>query len=246
MVSQGSLSSCGTLYTFASLHPTRVIAARGNSSDARQALSELADSYYAPVVAFLKKEGRNDDAARDLAHSFFASLLSRDALATLEPNRSRFRSYLLGALKHFIVHQREKSSAQKRGSQITHLPIQPSTDTSPGLDPPEALALPPDQEFDRQWALHLISQALTILEAQWNTAGKSDDFENLRPFLDGNASHGALAEKTGQNENTLRSQLHRLRRSFRQQPKSLISPTVPTKQDVTDELQTLVLSLSPK
>lgn len=226
---------------------TRVIAAKGQSDDARIALGELTASYYAPVVAFLKKEGRNDDAARELAHSFFAWLLSRDALATLEPNRSRFRSYLLGALKHFIVHQREKSSAQKRGNQITHLPIQASTDTSPGLDPPEALALPPDQEFDRQWALHLINQALTTLEAQWSTEGKAEEFKNLRPFLDGNASHGALAtlaEKTGQNENTLRSQLHRLRRAFRQQLKSLISPTVPTSQDVTDELQTLVLSLS--
>jgi len=228
---------------------TRVIAAQGESETSRQALGDLCQSYYAPVVAFLRKEGRSDDSARELAHSFFAWLLSRDALATLEPSRSRFRSYLLGALKHFIGHDREKSSAQKRGNQMTHLPIQPSTDTSPGLDPPEQLALPPDQEFDRQWALHLINQALTIIESEWHDEGKVEEFANLRPLLDGNASHGALATlatETGLNENTLRSQLHRLRRAFRQQLKSLISPTVSTSHDVSDELQTLILSLSPK
>ena len=145
---------------------TRVIAAKGQSNDARSALGELSESYYAPVVSFLKKEGRSDDAARDLAHSFFAWLLSRDALATLEPERGRFRSYLLGALKHFIIHEREKSSAQKRGNQITHLSIQSATDTSPGLDPADSLTLPPDQEFDRQWALHLIREAMSALQTE--------------------------------------------------------------------------------
>ena len=225
---------------------TRVIAAKGGTEDARIALGELSESYYAPVVSFLRREGRSEDDARELAHSFFAWLLSRDALSTVERDRSRFRSYLLGALKHFINHQREKSSAQKRGSQFIHLRIQAATDTSPGLDPPDPLGLPPDQEFDRQWALHLIREALTKTEAEWIKAGKAQEFISLRPFLDGNASHGeltTLAERTGQNENTLRSQLHRLRRAFRKQLKSQISPTVPSKNEVSDELQTLVDSL---
>ncbi|MFT6794609.1 MAG: RNA polymerase sigma factor (sigma-70 family) [Rubritalea sp.] len=225
---------------------TRVIAAKGETDDARLALSELSESYYAPVVGFLKKEGRSEDDARDLAHSFFAWLLSRDALATLERERSRFRSYLLGALKHFIVHHREKSLAQKRGSQVTHLHIQAATDTNPGIDPPDTRGLPPDREFDRQWALHMIGEALSSIEAEWIKAGKEQEFINLRPFLDGNAAHGdlgALAERTGQNENTIRSQLHRLRRAFRKQLKSQISPTVSTDNEVTNELQTLVDSL---
>ena len=225
---------------------TRVIAAKGDSDDARNALGELSESYYAPVVSFLRKEGRSDDDARDLAHSFFAWLLSRDALATIEPERGRFRSYLLGALKHFITNEREKSSAQKRGNQITHLSIQSATDTSPGLDPADSLTLPPDQEFDRQWALHLIRQAMTALQKEWTAAGKGEEFESLRPFLDGNATHGELtelAQSSGQNENTLRSQLHRLRRAFRKQLKSNISATVPSDSEVTDELHTLLTSL---
>ena len=227
---------------------TRVIAAKGESEDARMALGELCELYYAPVVGFLRKEGRRDEDARELAHDFFAWLLSRDALASLERERSRFRSYLLGALKHYIMHQREKASAQKRGGQVTHLHLEDATDTSPGLDPADPLALAPDREFDRQWALHLIRQSLAALKSEWIEAGRAEEFTNLRPFLDGNSAHGELiqlAERTGLNENTLRSQLHRLRQALRKHLKAQISPTVSSSQDTSNELKTLVESLRP-
>jgi RNA polymerase sigma-70 factor (ECF subfamily) len=225
---------------------TRVVAAKGVTDDARSALGELSKSYYAPLVAFLRKEGRSEDDARELAHGFFAWLLSRDALATLEPRRGRFRTYLLGALKHFLSHEREKARAQKRGNQITHLPLKQSTETSPGLDPADPLSLPPDREFDRQWALHLIREAMSSLQSEWVNAGKEKEFLQLRPFLDGNASRGdlsTLAQKTAQNENPLRTQLHRLRRNFRKHLNQQITTTIPQNNEVTDELQELLHSL---
>lgn len=232
--------------TFHTTQWTRIIAAQGESESARQALGELCAAYYAPIVAFLRKEGRPDDAARELAHSFFEWLLSRDALATLQPDRARFRSYLLGALKHFIIHQREKSRAHKRGAGFPHLPIQGETETSPALDPPDEFTLPPDREFDRQWVLHLIRQALISLEAEWSASQKSPPFETLRPFLDGNAPHGALARlasETGLKETTLRSLIHRLRARLREHLKTHISPTVDSRQGVEPELQTLFQAL---
>lgn len=227
---------------------TRVIAAKGETEEARMALSELCAAYYAPVVGFLRKEGRSDDQARELAHGFFAWLLSRDALASIERERSRFRSYLLGSLKHYIVHQRERASALKRGGGHIHLPIEASTDTRPGLDPADPTGLPPDREFDRQWALHLIRQALAALKLEWDGAGKQEEFMNLRPFLDGNSTHGeliSLAEQTGLNESTLRSQLHRLRLAFRKHMQALVSPTVSNSQETSIELKTLIESLRP-
>jgi RNA polymerase sigma-70 factor (ECF subfamily) len=227
---------------------TRVIAAKGESEDARIALGELCELYYAPVVGFLRQEGRREEDARELAHEFFAWLLSRDALASLERERARFRSYLLGALKNFLSHQREKAAARKRGGQFTHLPIEDATDTRPGLDPADPLVFPPDREFDRQWALHLIHEALTALKAEWTAAGSEEEFQNLRPFLDGNSARGelaGLAARTGHNENTIRSQLHRLRRDFRRHLKARIAPTLSSRQDTSSELQTLIDSLRP-
>ena len=78
------------------------------------ALSDLCAAYYEPVVAFLRREGRDDDAARDLAHTFFEGLLT-DGVGAPEPGRGRFRSYLLGALKHFLANRRAEERAAKRG-----------------------------------------------------------------------------------------------------------------------------------
>jgi RNA polymerase sigma-70 factor (ECF subfamily) len=227
---------------------TRVIAAKGNTEESRMALSDLCEAYYAPVVGFLRAEGRGEEEARELAHEFFAWLLSRDALASLERERARFRSYLLGVLKHFLSHQREKGAAQKRGNRMPHLPIEESTDTSPGLDPADPLVLPPDREFDRQWALHLIHESLSALQTEWTTAGKGDEFVCLRPFLDGNSDHGELtrlAALTGLNEATLRSQLHRLRRALRRHIKERIAPTLSSSNETSSELHTLIESLRP-
>ena len=225
---------------------TQVLSARGDSENARAALGELTERYYAPVVAFLRREGRREDAARELAHGFFEWLLSRDALMRLERERSRFRSYLLGALKHYIGHERERALRQKRGAGATHFAIDAGTDTSPGIDPADRLTLPPDREFDRQWALHILREAMTGLETEWADADKSTDFAELRPFLDGEAEHGALAELAehkGLNENTLRSSLHRLRRAFRQHVKAQITPTLEEGADVAGEMEVLFAAL---
>ena len=216
---------------------TQVLSARGDSEEARTALGELAERYYAPVVAFLRKEGRPEDAARELAHGFFEWLLSRDALTRLERERSRFRSYLLGALKHYLAHDFEKAGRQKRGGGVEHVAIDDD-----GADPADALALAPDREFDRQWALHILREAMSELEAEWSPGDKAKEFEALRPFLDGDAEHGALAklaEQTGRNENTLRSDLHRLRKAFRRQVKAQIAPTLEEGADVAAEMQVL-------
>ena len=225
---------------------TQVLSARGDSADARAALGELSERYYDPVVGFLRKEGRQEDAARELAHEFFAWLLSRDALTRLERGRGRFRSYLLGALKHFISHQREKAGRQKRGGGATHLAIDQGTDTSPGVDPADALTLPPDREFDRQWALHILREAMASLKVEWEEAGNGEEFSQLRPFLDGETEHGtlsALAASTGTNENTLRSRLHRLRKAFRQQVKQQLAPTIEEDSDVAAEMEVLFAAL---
>jgi RNA polymerase sigma-70 factor (ECF subfamily) len=225
---------------------TQVLSARGSSEPARQALADLAERYYAPVVAFLQREGRKPDTARDVAHGFFAWLLARTPLDELERGRGRFRSYLLGALKHYLSNERQKAAREKRGGDITHLAIDAGTDTSPGLDPADPFALAPDREFDRQWALHILGEAMVALEDKWKQKGKDDEFSQLRPFLDGNPEHGALsklAESTAQKEATLRGNLHRLRRAFRTQVKAQIAPTLDGAGEIDAEMSELVAAL---
>src|SRR5207245_10445116 len=78
---------------------TRVLEARGDSPEAKAALSELCAAYYAPVFAFIRRNAPDEDSAQDLTQEFFARLLARHRIDTVDPHRGRFRSFLLGAVK---------------------------------------------------------------------------------------------------------------------------------------------------
>jgi DNA-directed RNA polymerase specialized sigma24 family protein len=234
-----------------SFHTTRwtlVRHATGHSAEGKQALSELCAAYYEPVVAFLRRSGSEGELAREMAHDFFAHVLEKPDLGGAEPGRGRFRSYLLGALKHHLSHLRERAARQKRGGGLEVIPLTPGTDTSPGVDPSDVRTLPPDREFDRQWAMHVLKQAMMSLESEWRAAGKDEEFLLLHPLIAGEPEHGglaALAEARGLNASSLRKTLSRLRQRFRHHVKAAITPTLAEGVETDDDMRQLLAALSP-
>ncbi|MEO7300247.1 MAG: sigma-70 family RNA polymerase sigma factor, partial [Verrucomicrobiota bacterium] len=205
--------STGAPSAFVTTQWTRVLEARGNSPEAKVALSELCAAYYAPVLAFVRRNARDEEAARDLTQDFFARLLARNSLNSVEKNKGRFRSYLLGAVKHFLADMRDRTNAAKRGSGQMHESIEPGTDTSPGLQLADEKALSPDGEFDKKWALTLLDRALMAFAEEHKTAGKSDQFETLKPWLTGDTetlSQADVARQLGVNEGAIKVAIHRL------------------------------------
>jgi DNA-directed RNA polymerase specialized sigma24 family protein len=231
-------------------HTTRwtlVRHATGHSAAGQQALSELCEAYYEPVVAFLGRSGRDAEAAREVAHEFFAQLLEKPNLGGAEPGRGRFRSYLLGALKHHLSRRREQAARQKRGGAAETIPLDAGTDTSPGVDPGDSQTLPPDREFDRQWALHTLRRATDGLETEWREAGKADDFSALHPFIASEPEPGALASLAATRDEspaTLRKTLSRMRQRFRHHVRSQLAPTLAERADLDDEMRALLAALS--
>jgi DNA-directed RNA polymerase specialized sigma24 family protein len=216
-------------------HATRwslVLEARSRDAGGQAALSELCALYYQPVVAFLRREGRDPDAARELAHAFFESLISRGVGAP-DPARGRFRSYLLGALKHFLVARRTAESAQKRGGHSEHI----------AWDGSEADAAPPaahDAAFDRDWALAILAAAMTALEAEH--ARNPGSFRILRPWLD--PSHDRpqkdAARDLGISEAALKVAIHRLRVRWREHVRTAVRATLHDPADLDDEMRHLL------
>ena len=242
---------------FVTTHWTRVLATRGDSPEAQAALGDLCAAYYAPVLAFLRRSGREEDAARDLAQEFFARLLTRRGLDTVEPGRGRFRSFLLGAVKHFLADQHDRAHAAKRGGGQAPLPLDASStgDTthagggmnSAFLQIPDPAATVPDTFFDRQWALTILDRALAALAAEHRAAGKADHFETLKPWLTGdseNLSQAEAARRLDMNEGAVKVAIHRLRKRFRELVKAEIAQTVGSGADVQTELSYLLEVLS--
>ena len=219
-------------------HPTRwtlVLRASGEGADAKAALSDLCAAYYAPVVAFLRREGRDEDAARDVAHAFFERLLE-GGVGAPERERGRFRSYLLGALKHFLSKHRAAVITEKRGAGAEHVTL--TTDTAAGLRMP---AIPDDTLlFDREWAFALIARALAGLEAEH--AEKAAHFAALKPWLDGGAdcSQADAGASLGMSETAVKVAIHRLRVRFRELIRAEVAATVNDAAEVANELRHLI------
>jgi RNA polymerase sigma-70 factor (ECF subfamily) len=232
---------------FATTHWTRVLASHGDSPRARQALSDLCAACYGPVVAFLRGEGRSEDEARELAHEFFAKVLEGPAFAGADPRHGRFRSYLLGALKHFIANRRAHDSREKRGGGAPHQPLPAETDTSPGLAIPDAAALPPDSLFDREWALSILERAFEVMKRECDAAGTRRQFEILKPWLTGETSghsQSGAARELSMNEGAVRVAVYRLRRRFRELVKAEIARTINDPDDVAEEMRHLIEALT--
>lgn len=232
--------------TFVTTQWTQVLAARGRTPEARQALSDLCAAYYGPVVTFLRCSGHDDDRARELAHEFFARVLEHGGLERLERGRARFRSYLLGAVKHFVSNVRKRQSAAKRGGLHSEVSFDPGTDTSPGIQIPDLRGRTPEQEFDRQWALTTLARSLQQLTSEERAAGREQEFEVLKPWLTGETqghSQKDAAARLSMSEGAVKVAIHRLRKRFRKRVKTEIGQTVSDPAQVDEELRSLIAAL---
>jgi RNA polymerase sigma-70 factor (ECF subfamily) len=225
---------------------TRVCLAKADSEDGRVALADLCDAYYEPVVAYLRKVLRDADAARDTSHAFFAAMLAGGSIQTADPERGRFRSYLLGAVKHFVAHQREAQQRQRRGGGVAPLSLDATADGAPALEIPDDERLSPDAVFDRQWAVTVLSRAMDALQGECSADGKAALFDTLRPWLLGESVHGdqaAAASALGMNAGALKTAVHRMRHRFRQCVKNEVAGTLKDDSAVEDEMRALLSAL---
>jgi RNA polymerase sigma-70 factor (ECF subfamily) len=233
--------------TFATTRWTRVVAARGDSPEAREALSDLCALNYAPVLRFLRASGHHADAAQDLAHEFFAGVLEHRSLDGVDPARGRFRTYLLGALKHFVSKRRVHDARLKRGGGQEALPLDAGTDTHHGHVPEALRTDAPDALFDREWALGVVERALAFVEQECAAAGTRAMFEGLKPWLSAGAAPASQAEvaaQLGMTEGALKVAVHRLRKRFREAARREVAQTVHDESELAAEMQHLIVALS--
>jgi RNA polymerase sigma factor (sigma-70 family) len=219
---------------------TRVLAAKGNSTEAKSELSDLCAAYYGPVRAFIGHTVRDVDAAtvEDLAQEFFAKLLGKSGVDGVERGRGKFRSYLLGAVKHFVADWRDREGAAKRGGgrEIVSL-------DEVGGEMVDEKGEVGDASFDREWAMTILDRAMGAVAKGYAESGKEKQFAVLKGWLTGDAvglSQADAAAELGISEGAVKVAVHRLRKKFREGLKQEIGETVGCEGDVGEELRYLV------
>jgi RNA polymerase sigma-70 factor (ECF subfamily) len=222
---------------------TQVLATRGDSPEARQALSDLCAAYYTPVFVLIRRATPSEEVARDLTQEFFARLLARAGLGQVDPERGRFRFFLLGAVKHFLADVHDERRRLKRGGGRVPISLDAGTDSSPGLEIADASLPSPELEYDREWAVTLLARALDRLGREQ----VGEQFPALKPWLTGDkqeVSLAGVAARLGTSEGALRVALHRLRKRFRELVKEEIAGTVGDAAHVREEMGYLLEVLS--
>ncbi|MEY4489497.1 MAG: hypothetical protein RIQ79_2005 [Verrucomicrobiota bacterium] len=217
-------------------------AARGGDTAAVAALGALFQTYWPPLYRYARRLGRPAADAEDLVQGFFAHLLQLDGLRLADPDRGRFRAFLLGSLKHYLANQWHREHRLKRGGHEPRLSLDwRHAETGLGLDPADSAA-GPDALFDREWALALLEKVLSDLATE-----EADlDFERWKPFLSVGSErlpYAAIAAEFGLSEGAARVAVHRLRKRYRQRLRDEIARTLADPRLVEDELRALFAAL---
>jgi DNA-directed RNA polymerase specialized sigma24 family protein len=231
------------LASFHTTRWTRVCLAKADSNEGRKALADLCEAYYEPVLAYLRRRCGDSDAARDLCHAFFAQMLGGGTIASVDRVRGRFRSYLLGAVKHFVSHQAQAERRIKRGGGVEAV----SLDNPEVAEVSNTRALSPDAEFDRQWARTVIARSMETLRSECAKRGRGDFFDSVSGLLSGQAAHGdqtAIAATWDMNFDAFRMAVSRLRKQLRQCVKAEVAGTLEDPAQVQEEMETLFAALS--
>jgi RNA polymerase sigma-70 factor (ECF subfamily) len=109
--------SQGTVGAFRTTHWTVVLqAAQSDAPDPAGAFAQLYRDYWPPLYAYVRRRGFAPAAAEDLTQDFFLRLLEKQALAGLEREGGRFRSFLLRLLDNFLANEWDRNHTQKRGA----------------------------------------------------------------------------------------------------------------------------------
>lgn len=220
-----------------------VLAAQGSDSiHAGTALSNLCESYWYPLYAFIRRRGHASHDAQDLTQAFFEKLLEKNYLASVARERGKFRTFLLASLKHFLANEWDKGQAAKRGGGKLLISLDDTeAEARYILEPAEHLSA--DKLYERRWALTLLDQVLERLRNEMISAGKEDHFEALKACLTrgkGEQSFASIGDQLGISEGTARVAAHRLRKRYRDLLREEIAQTVADESDVDDEIRYLI------
>jgi RNA polymerase sigma-70 factor (ECF subfamily) len=227
---------------FATTHWSVVLAARDpDSPDAQAALARLCQTYWYPVYCCVRRHGRSPEDAQDLTQAFFAKLIEKKQISFADPERGRFRTFLLRSLENFLKNEYEKASSQKRGGgqDIVSLDVALAEDR---YQSEPATELGPEQLFERKWASTLINETMNHLRRELSVTGREELFDQLEPHLwgdDTSTPYSAIATRLHMTVVAVRVTLHRLRSRYRALLREEIAQTIAEPAELEDEMRRL-------
>jgi RNA polymerase sigma factor (sigma-70 family) len=242
-----------TMYTKAgaSQFPTTrwtLVVAAGDPrrKEARSALVDLCENYWYPLYAYLRRRRYRPDQAQDLTQEFFMRVIEGRYLDRADPEKGRFRSFLMSSLKFFVADEEDRNRAAKRGAGAV-VPLEFSSGEERYQREP-AHDETPERIFERRWALSMLDRVVERLRNEFVQHGRPEHFDRLKGFLLGqsDAPYAALAREMHTSDGALKVAIHRLRKRYRELFRQEIADTVVDPAEVESEIRYLAAVLTRK
>src|SRR5260370_20887043 len=143
--------------------------------EARSALVSLCENYWYPLYAYLRGRGYLADQAQDLTQEFFMRVLEGRYLDRADPEKGRFRSFLLTSLKFFVADEEDRQRAHKRGGGLL-VPLEFSSGEERYQREP-AHDETPERIFERRCALSVLDRVVEKLRDEFGQHDRPQQFE---------------------------------------------------------------------
>jgi DNA-directed RNA polymerase specialized sigma24 family protein len=196
--------------------PTRwsLVAAACADLDGGRALNELCALYLSPIRAVVRKAAGAARDVQDLTQSVFAHLLQPGVLALANPEHGKFRGWLTLVIRTVLSRERKHARALKRGGGAIVLSIDVRTaEGQPVFEPADPRR--PDRHCVRRQRTELHQHVMAELERLYASRGKCEQFQRLKPFIDGReAPYATLARELGVAAGTLRQQVFQMTKCY--------------------------------
>jgi RNA polymerase sigma-70 factor (ECF subfamily) len=162
----------GGQVAFLTTHWSLIEAAATEDQDASRVLiGSLLRQYWKPVYCYLRRQGYGNEEAKDLTQAFLHEVvLGRDLFQRADRSQGRFRSFLLAALKTFLMSVHDKELAQKRIPKGKLIPME-AVDES-GLKA-ACTQQTPEDSFNCAWVSALLEQVLNEVKSGCYEDGKT-------------------------------------------------------------------------
>lgn len=232
---------------FRTTHWSVVLAAgQGSAPEATDALARLCRAYWYPLYVYVRRQGHAPPDAEDLTQEFFARLLEKRLFAFADRERGRFRTFLLTALKHFLVNEWEKARAVQRGGRCAFVSLQ-EENAAERFQAEPSDGTTPEKAYEKRWAATLLEVVLRHLRVEADASGRRALFDKLKDYLWGEAgaiTYVSIASELSLTPTAVKVAAHRLRQRFREVLRAEIAQTLAREEDIDDELRHLFAIVS--
>ena len=210
------------------------------TDDCASALQALCERYWYPIYAFVRRRSSDQHEAEDLTQAFFQKVLSQQLFRAADPEKGRFRSYVLTSLRNFLTSRHAAEGTQRRGGHHRILPID-LVDAEQLCAERGSAGQTPEQEFERAWAITLLERAIDRLKQEYAAKRQAQRFQLFVPALQPSPlDYAAVAEALEIDVVAARKAASRFRRRYAQLLREEIALTLSETGDVDEEISWII------